>query len=212
MGFTMKITQSTQRANTVGSYEKAANLITNLYRVKPERVLDYGAGLGKGTEVLREFFDKVDSFEPYPQEGFIPTFSQTDLLRWGSEALRGQLKPQYDAIICLNVLNVLNDYDRIMTVLKILLMLNDHGMAVISTRAWKNDIELAKTGDKDEDHKQVIWSTGLVQKGFDGDELLEFIKKVTKCLNMGFHVERVIGISKNCVKIVKTGEIQQELI
>lgn len=212
MGFTMKITQTTQRANTVGSYEKAANLIATTYNLPPLKVLDYGAGLGKGTEVLSEVFPEVDSFEPYPQEGFTPTFNQTDLLRWGSEALRGQLKPQYDAIVCLNVLNVLNDYDRAMTVIKILLMLNEHGMAVIGTRAWKNDIELSKTGQHDIVKKEVTWANGLIQKGFDGDELLELVKKMADGLGGGFHVERVRGIAKNCVKIVKTGEVQQNLV
>ena len=212
MGFTMKITQTTQRANTVGSYEKAANLIATTYNLPPLKVLDYGAGLGKGTEILSEVFPEVDSFEPYPQEGFTPTFNQTDLLRWGSEALRGQLKPQYDAIVCLNVLNVLNDYDRAMTVIKILLMLNEHGMAVIGTRAWKNDIELSKTGQHDIVKKEVTWANGLIQKGFDGDELLELVKKMADGLGGGFHVERVRGIAKNCVKIVKTGEVQQNLV
>lgn len=195
----MKITQKTQRANTISSYEKAANLIAAEY--SPDNVLDYGAGLGKGTELLGEFFDVVESFEPYPQKGFNPTYTDNSAV-----------KAKYGAIVCLNVLNVLPSLDRWKAVANILSLLDNGGVAVISTRAWKGDIQNTKGGKQDQENKQVVFDSGLIQKGFDGDELFDYITQVADYIGVNVIVQRVRNIPRNCVKVVRIAEEQLEMV
>jgi len=161
-----KSSGTTQRANTVASYNKVANIIAD---VKGD-VLDYGAGLGLGVDVLGSKLGRtIDSYEPNTerwQGKEKPTFTASD-----------QINKKYDAVVSLNVLNVVPKDVRDAIVQDIYDKLNEGGKAVISTRKWAGDIQPTKGGKPGLESKSYkIESTGAYQKGFDGNELLEYIQ------------------------------------
>lgn len=184
----MIITQTTQRKNTLSSYVKACELLINK-GIKTD-VLDYGSGLGIGYQHMTNIFSNVESFEPYAKAPFKPTYTSVETI----------LK-QYNAITCLNVLNVLDQNTRDISVLNILNLLNIKGYALISTRAFKNDIDQTKKGIIDPINKSVQFDNGLIQKGYDGNELLNYIKDIAYKNNINISVLRINNISGNCVLI-----------
>lgn len=191
---------STQVAGTTSMYVKAlAFLRKNKSDVK--NVLDYGAGLGLGTDAMREANPDIaiDSYEPNPE-------------RW-----RGNSPPNYtdnksidstyDAILNTNVLNVVEPSIRDMIVRDIGRLLNPNGTALITTRAWKNDIDTNKNYDMgDEYHSMWVKKTingketRVYQKGFDGNELVEYVKGI---LGDGFDIKKVSGFGKSSVLVTK---------
>lgn len=158
---------TTQRPNTVGSYSKAAALIKDM----KGDILDYGAGLGLGTDVLSANLSrKVDSYEPNPERWKgkeQATFTASD-----------QINKKYDGIVSLNVLNVVPKEIRDAIVLDIFDKLNDGGKAVISSRKWSGDIQPTKAGKPGPESKSYEISNGAYQKGFDGNELVEYLQDI----------------------------------
>jgi hypothetical protein len=192
-----EVTQKTQRSNTVTSYIKAVEILSNgVTSMKNQSVLDYGAGLGKGSEVLTTVFGDVKTFEPFPQKGFEPTFTDPFLIT-GS----------FDVVVCLNVLNVLTDHQAIVAVVNIVSLLKDiGGKAVIGVRGWKNDVANTKTATLNHKEKEAHFSNGLIQRGYDGDDLINFIKFVTA--GMDVRVKKINGLCGSAVMITTIGEEQ----
>ncbi len=167
-----KSSGTTQVATTTGSYVKAANIIK---AIKGD-VLDYGAGLGLGTDAMSNTLGrKVDSFEPNPErwQGKEPaTFTSSD-----------QINKKYDAIVSLNVLNVVPKDIRDSIVKDIFDKLNIGGQAVISTRGWVGDVNAAKNAKAGPEEKSLIITrrqgrevVEVFQKGFDGNELVDYVQ------------------------------------
>jgi hypothetical protein len=158
---------TTQRPNTVGSYVKAATLLKDM----TGDVLDYGAGLGLGTDAIANTLGRnIDSYEPNPQRWQgkqQPTFTGSD-----------QINKKYDGVVLLNVVNAVPKDIRDAIVLDVFDKLNDGGKAVISSRKWKNDIEPTKGGKKGPESKSYEISNGAYQKGFDGNELVEYLQDI----------------------------------
>jgi hypothetical protein len=153
---------------------KAANLIKGIQG----DVLDYGAGLGLGTDAMTNTLGrKVDSFEPNPErwQGNEPaTFTSSD-----------QINKKYDGIVSLNVLNVVPKDIRDAIVLDIFDKLNEGGKAVISTRGWVGDVNAAKNAVPGPEDKSLIitrrqggQNVEVFQKGFDANELVDYIKEL----------------------------------
>lgn len=189
--------ETTQVSNTIGSYRKAAELLSKHIPLDGI-VLDYGSGLGLGTEQLREVFGPnvtVESYEPNPRRSKVPpTFASSD-----------EINKEYDGIVCLNVLNVLEPDLRDEVVEHILTLLDNKGSAVIGVRKWTGDVSLAKhsTPVKGEDHAVWIKKSGgskVYQRGFDGDELLSYISMMAPSQ---FVVRRITGITNNAVLVQK---------
>jgi SAM-dependent methyltransferase len=171
-----KASGTTQVATTTGSYVKAANILKNL-DIKGE-VLDFGAGLGLGTDAMSKTLgSKVDSYEINPErwKGDKPvTYTKVE-----------DINKKYDAIVSLNVLNVVPKEIRDGIVRDIYSNLKPGGTAVISTRGFKGDINSAKNFELGPEEKSYIIKRkkvgGIVdvyQKGFDGNELVEYIQDV----------------------------------
>jgi SAM-dependent methyltransferase len=167
-----KSSGTTQVATTTGSYVKAANLIAD---IKGD-VLDYGAGLGLGTDAMSNTLGrKVDSFEPNPerwQGKEIATFTSSD-----------QINKKYDAIVSLNVLNVVPKDIRDAIVIDIFDKLKPGGKAVISTRGWVGDVNGAKNATPGPEEKSLIITrrqggetVEVFQKGFDANELVDYVQ------------------------------------
>jgi hypothetical protein len=187
----MQATQRTQRAITSGSYLKAAQVLLKEVISNYSVVLDYGAGLGKGTETLKSVFKIVDSFEPYPQKCFQPNYTNTLAL-----------PNDYDAAVCLNVLNVVDKKQREVIIVKLIRSVLAGGRVIIGTRSWKNDIELSKTAILDTENKTATFVDGVVQTVFDGDDLKNLVREVADKYKLNVHVRDLKGLCK-CAVIVE---------
>jgi hypothetical protein len=165
---------TTQVATTTGSYEKAANILKEMGI--DSDVLDYGAGLGLGSDAMSKVLGfNVDSFEPNSE-------------RWkGNKEVTfkssSDINKKYNSIVSLNVLNVVEKDIRDSIVKDIYNNLKDGGTAVISTRKWSGDVNQAKNAvDGGEKNSLYITRTQggkevkVFQKGFDGNELVDYIK------------------------------------
>lgn len=169
-----KSSGTTQVATTTGSYVKAANIVNDL-EIEGE-VLDYGAGLGLGTDAMSQVLGtEVDSYELNPErwKGKTPvTYTKAS-----------DINKQYDAIVSLNVLNVVPKDVRDFIVEDIYENLKPGGVAVISSRGFKGDIANAKNFEKGPEDKSYIIKrkkggevVDVYQKGFDGNELVEYVQ------------------------------------
>jgi len=159
------VSKSTQRGNTVETARKSSKYLDSLGA--SGRSLDYGAGKGVNAKAIK--ID--DTFEPFPQEGYIPDFSKPR-----------EVPPNtYGKIISTNVINVLPPDLRVEAILNIGKALKPNGKALIQT--W--DISAAKAGMasktaipvKGEDFAYRT-STGTYQKGFNKRELKEYAESV----------------------------------
>jgi hypothetical protein len=162
---------TTQVATTTGSYVKAANIAKSL---GAKSILDYGAGLGLGSDAMSDIVPNVESFEPNPE-------------RWKGKkqpafTSSADINKTYDAVVSLNVLNVVPKDIRDAIVKDIYNKLNNGGSAIISSRGWTGDINLAKNAEKGPEPKSAIIKrkeaggiTDVYQKGFDGNELVEYV-------------------------------------
>ena len=163
---------TTQRKNTIKSYQKVAEKIKAMFG--NVSILDYGAGLGLGTEMMKEVTGgKVDSFEPYPvnwESNYPVTYTNSS-----------SIKKKYDVIVSLNVLNVLPEEIRDNAIRSIYKNLKKGGTAFISTRKWSGDVNAAKNFEKGPEYKSIIVLTKgqrVFQKGFDGNELVDYVYEV----------------------------------
>ena len=149
--------QRTQIAGTLPTYKKADALLTDLSG--EGSTLDYGAGLGLSQRELG-----YDTFEPFPREGFEPTFNS------GADIPEGS----YKRITNLNVLNVVPKETRDEIVKDIGRILQPNGTAIITTRG--RDVLNAK-GDAGPEAMSLITSAGTYQKGFTQSELREYVQE-----------------------------------
>jgi hypothetical protein len=157
--------QKTQIAGTLPTYEKADKILDDIAPGK--QTLDFGAGLGLSQKKLG-----YDTYEPFPKEGFDPTFINASEIPDSS----------YSRVTNFNVLNVVPRKMRDEIVLDIGRVLEDGGVALITTRG--RDVMTAKGTPGPEPMSQVT-SIGTYQKGFTQTELQEYI---TQTLGAGFEV------------------------
>ena len=175
---------TTQVATTRTMYVKALKWLRNQYP-EAKTVLDYGAGLGLGTDDMRSNNPdlSIDSYEPNPERWAgkePPTYTNNT-----------QINKDYDLILNTNVLNVVEKPIRDLIVKDIADHLNVGGKAMITTRGWNGDVNAAKKFKPADEH-HAIWidkgKNGFVfQKGFDGDELKNYIEEL---LGDGYVVEK----------------------
>jgi len=188
---------TTQVATTKGSYDKVAREIK---KDGSKSTLDYGAGLGIGTDSMSSILeDDVDSFEINTERWKgknPPTYTSSD-----------QITKTYDNIVSLNVLNVVPANVRNFIVKDIASKLKVGGRAYISTRKFKGDIDNAKNfepGPEDKSYiikrKQGNEVIDVYQKGFDGNELVTYIEET---LGPGFEVQKDNSFGSSGVIITK---------
>ena len=139
---------------------------------------DHGAGLGLGTDVLIDEFERdVESFEPNTRkwEGKRPpTYTKSQ-----------NINKKYDNILSINVINVVPKRMRDFIIKDIFNKLNEGGTAFISSRAWKGDILNTKNFEVGEEEKSYLVlktregkKVKVFQKGYDGKELLNYVKSL----------------------------------
>lgn len=166
---------TTQVATTRTMYVKALKWLRN-QSPEAKTVLDYGAGLGLGTDDMRSNNPdlNIDSYEPNPERWAgkqPPTYTNNT-----------QINKDYDLILNTNVLNVVEKPIRDLIVKDIADHLTMGGKALITTRGWSNDVNAAKNFKPADEHHAIWINKGkngyVFQKGFDGDELKNYIQEL----------------------------------
>jgi hypothetical protein len=147
----------TQIIGTLPTYEKAANIFQQ--QGGAGRGIDFGAGLGQGAKALGKDFD---TYEPFAKN-WMPTYSNAADVP--SDA--------YGQLTNLNVLNVVPREIRDEIVQDIGRVMEPGGLGIITTRG--KDVMNAK-GAAGPEPMSVITSRDTYQKGFNKDELEEYLK------------------------------------
>lgn len=166
---------TTQVATTRTMYVKALKWLRN-QSPEAKTVLDYGAGLGLGTDDMRSNNPglNIDCYEPNPERWAgkqPPTYTNNT-----------QINKDYDLILNTNVLNVVEKPIRDLIVKDIADHLTMGGKALITTRGWSNDVNAVKNFKPADEHHAIWINKGkngyVFQKGFDGDELKNYIEEL----------------------------------
>jgi len=147
----------TQIIGTLPTYEKAGNILRQ--QGATGRGIDFGAGLGEGAKALGKDFD---TYEPFAQN-WKPTYSNAADVP----------SDEYGRLTNLNVLNVVPREVRDEIVQDIGRVMQPGGMGIITTRG--KDVMNAK-GLAGPEPMSVITSRDTYQKGFNKDELEEYLK------------------------------------
>lgn len=191
---------TTQVATTAGTYKKSGELLRN--KIPHDgRVLNYGAGLEQTTHGLRAGLGGVESkhtihdYEPFPdRRKEKPTYTKSEEVP----------RDHYHAVVCHNVLNVVEPHIRDHITRHILSSMKEGGVAHIGVRKFKGDIDKAKKS-KPADEDKAIWihkgSQHVYQKGFDGDELKSYVEREAKRHGHDVEVKRVSGLAANGVEV-----------
>ena len=203
--------------STLGTYKKVDNILTDLNK---NTVHDFGAGIGIGTRIFKN--KNVTSHEPFvPIEKILKS-----KINFEGELFKGRV-PDYknfddvlfkegasskDAVVNLNVLNVIADKNQRANVVKqIGQLVKDDGVAVITTRGDKEIINQAKE-KFGKNWKDYLVNDGFIfgnkkktfQKGFSQKELEKYVQDILGDL---FKVEKIpnkYGISTSGVIIKKS--------
>ena len=147
----------TQIIGTLPTYEKAGNILRQ--QGATGRGIDFGAGLGEGAKALGKDFD---TYEPFAKN-WTPTYSKAADVP----------SDEYGQLTNLNVLNVVPREVRDEIVQDIGRVMQPGGMGIITTRG--KDVMNAK-GLAGPEPMSVITSRDTYQKGFNKDELEEYLK------------------------------------
>lgn len=182
--------ETTQVATTTGTYRKTAEKLKPMLNAD-DNVLDYGAGMGKGSTAMQSVMGndhEVHSYEPFAKN-------------WKPHYAKGEdIKGQYGAVVSHNVLNVLPPELRDHVTKHLLSKVKVGGKVVVGTRGWKGDVATVKNFTPSEHEDNALWvhkKAGKVyQKGFDGDELLDHMKKHG---GDNFEFKKIGGLAKSTV-------------
>ena len=178
----------TQIEGTKKTYAKAAKMITG-------KVIDYGAGLGIGSDILRAEGLSVDSFEPYPEKwkGKRPP-TYTDSAKIPSAS--------YDSLVSFSVINVVEPDMRKFLFQEVDRILRPNGVALITGRS-RSDVEKSTTKIPHLEEGGYLIDEGeeqRYQKGFTQPELERYAKEV---LGPGFTVQKNGSLNGASIKITK---------
>jgi SAM-dependent methyltransferase len=178
----------TQIEGTKKTYAKASKMLTG-------KVIDYGAGLGIGTDILRAEGLSVDSFEPYPEKWKgkrPPTFTDSAKIPSAS----------YDSLVSFSVINVVEPDMRKFLFQEVDRILRPNGVALITGRS-RSDVEKSTTKIPHLEEGGYLIDEGeeqRYQKGFTQAELERYAKEV---LGPGFTVQKNGSLNGASIKISK---------
>jgi len=163
----------TQVATTGGTYQRAGDILRE--RGVEGFILDYGAGRGHGTKHLGK---TAESFEPYPNASFVPTYTDPSIIP----------ADRYAGLVNLNVLNVLPREMRDQVVREMGRVIKPEGEMIITTRG--RDVMDARGVPGPEPMSLIIGEgeRARYQKGFTPSELREYVQST---LGERFNVENL---------------------
>ena len=188
---------------TVGTYKKVNKILSDK---KLNSVHDFGSGTGVGT---KQFINKkVTSHEPFvPDEKIIKSGGKLPTYQTADDVLMNEGKNSKDAVVNLNVLNVIEDpFERANVVAQIGELINNKGVAIITTRG--KDVATQASKSKNAIPHLDGWLFGAgsnktFQKGFSQKELEEYVQEI---LGKLFKIEKIpskYGIGTSGVMITK---------
>jgi len=182
-----------KRANTainttIGTYKKANKILTDLNKKK---VHDFGSGTGVGTKQFTN--KKVTSHEPFvPDEKIIKSGGKLPTYQNADDVLINEGKASKDAVVNLNVLNVIEDpFERANVVAQIGELINNKGVAIITTRGKDVATQASKSKNAIPHLDGWLFGSGsnkTFQKGFSQKELEEYTQEI---LGKLFKVEKI---------------------
>jgi len=176
-------------STTVGTYKKASPILLEDIKDVNAPILDYGAGMGLGAEELRKTFPNVKTLEPF-YEG---KFDFTDPSKVPSGEFKG--------LTNFSVLNAVTPEVRDSIVENIGRVMDRGGVGLITARS--PSAVMSTKGMLADEPNAMITQKGTYQKGFDTDELREYIKYI---LGSDFEYEPLKGLSGTSVKVKKKAD------
>jgi len=178
--------QRTQITTTKGTYKKAAAILKVEKGATDSKSLDFGAGRGHSADY------GFDTYEPFPREGFTPTYNDPSKIPASS----------YDKITNLNVLNVVPPSIRDGIVKDIGRILKPGGDAIITARSYADVMATKNKTPVGEKGTAFITGTETYQKGFKPGELLKYVKGI---LGKDYEI-KPISLGATGIKIKKLNE------
>jgi hypothetical protein len=197
---------------TVGTYKKVNKILSDK---KLNSVHDFGSGTGVGT---KQFINKkVTSHEPFvPEEKIIKSGGKLPTYQTADDVLMNEGKNSKDAVVNLNVLNVIEDpFERANVVAQIGELINNKGVAIITTRG--KDVATQASKSKNAIPHLDGWLFGAgsnktFQKGFSQKELEEYVQEI---LGKLFKIEKIpskYGIGTSGVMITKLSNSKNKIV
>lgn len=193
-------TLRTQIKTTGSTYEKTGKYLKNLLPPK-SKIINIGAGL----EHTRQGLDKglgqkkhtIHDHEPNPQNRKIPPeYTSADQIP----------KNNYNAAVSINVLNVLEPHVRNQVMKSLFDSVLAGGHIIIGVRKWTGDINTNKNFELGDEPKSmwVIKKNGNMsyQKGFDGDELKNYVEDYARLHKYNVTVKKLKNIAANAVHVI----------
>lgn len=180
-------TRKTQVATTGGTYRKTGEFLKDKLGSN-SKVLSVGAGLDQTREGLRAGLGQgheVHDMEPNPEGRKVqPEYTESSQIP----------HDHYNAVVSHNVLNVVEPHVREHVMHSIFNSVKEGGHVVIGTRKWTRDIEANKNFEPGEEEKSMWVKKGgatSYQKGFDGNELKDYVEGYAKRHGHQVEVKRV---------------------
>ena len=176
-------------STTVGTYKKASPILLEDIKDVNAPVLDYGSGMGLGAEELRKTFPNVKTLEPF----YKGNFDFTDPSKVPSGEFKG--------LTNFSVLNTVTPEVRDSIVENIGRVMDRGGVGLITARS--PSAVMSTKGRLANEPNSMITQKGTYQKGFDTDELREYIRYI---LGSDFELEPLKGLSGTSVKVKKKAD------
>ena len=198
-------TRKTQVATTGGTYRKTGEFLKDKLAPK-SKIISIGAGLDQTREGLHAGFGEnhghtIHDMEPNPEgRKTKPEYTEAENIPHN----------HYDAAVSHNVLNVVEPHVREHVMHSIFNSVKNGGHAVIGTRKWSDDISRTKNYEPGSEPKSLWVKKGNAtsyQKGFDGNELKDYVEDFAKRHGHKVEVKNLKGIAKTAVhvKLLKKG-------
>ena len=191
-------TDLTQVSTTEGTYRKTGQYLQGFLKPK-SKILSVGAGLDQTRKGLYSGLGRdyeIHDFEPNPgKRKEPPEFTSANEI------------PQnmYDAVVSHNVLNVVEPSVREEVMRTIFTPLREGGHAIVGVRKWAGDVNGAKNFTPSEHEEKAIWvhkkAGTSYQRGFDGNELVDYIKDYAERNGHDITIKKLPGISANGVHV-----------
>ncbi len=192
-------TGATQVATTAGTYEKTGKFLADKLEPK-SKILSVGAGLDQTRAGLYKGLGEksghvVHDMEPNPEKRKVaPEYTDAKDIPHSA----------YHAVVSHNVLNVVEPHVREQVMHSMFNSVKNGGHMVIGTRKWKGDIDTNKNFEPGDEPKSM-WvkkrNTTSYQKGFDGNDLKDYVEDYAKRHGHDVKVRNVNGIAKSGVHV-----------
>ena len=191
-------TRKTQVSTTGGTYFKTGQFLKDKIPANG-KIISIGAGLSHTKKALKDGLGKgkhvIHDMEPNPEgRDEPPEFTSGDQIPHDT----------YHAAVSHNVLNVVEPEVRDSVMDSIFDSLKTGGHAVIGTRKWTGDISKAKNYDAGSEPKSMWVKKGEAtsyQKGFDGNELKDYVIDYAQKKGYNVDVNKLNGIAATSVHV-----------